>query len=161
MADVTIVNRKHHSGLEADKAGITGAFGETYAATDSGKLYYWTGSAWKQGLVEKMIDHTWEGDGLDDREIDLGDDYDLIFIFYEEATSGMSTWGIAYAFKTVYGIVGETSETMSGANDNFQGKMDGADINKIKLGGNAGSTVGTNRSSKSYRLIGFKFLDME
>lgn len=58
MADITIVKRQHYSGLDADKASVTGAVGETYGATDSGKLYYWNVSlsAWKTGLGYEFVD---------------------------------------------------------------------------------------------------------
>lgn len=57
MADVLEVKRKHYSGLDADKAGITGVLGDTYAANDSGKAYYWNDalSAWKTGLGYEFV----------------------------------------------------------------------------------------------------------
>lgn len=114
------------------------------------------------------VDHTWEGDDVNNREIDLGDDYDWIFIYYEESAAfGVDHLALAYAFRTVYGtfrqIAGVTamlSDAQVSADSYFQGKMTGGDANKIKLGTVGSSSAGTNVSGKTYRLIGLKFDSM-
>lgn len=112
------------------------------------------------------IDHTWEGDGTDDREIDLGDDYDLILIFLEESKAvNVDHLALAYAFRTAYGVMPNTSAapnpvrhySMAAADAFFQGKMTGGDADKIKLGSSGGVTSGVNVDGETYRLVGMKF----
>ena len=57
MVDVKVLARKHYSGVDADKAGVAGVLGDTYAANDSGKFYYWNDSlsAWKTGLGYEYV----------------------------------------------------------------------------------------------------------
>lgn len=58
MADVVVVERKHHSGLNADRLGVIGVLGDTYGASDSGKFYYWNANlnAWKTGLGYEFVE---------------------------------------------------------------------------------------------------------
>ncbi|GAI20204.1 unnamed protein product [marine sediment metagenome] len=83
MGEVKAYRRIHYSGLDADKAGVTGVAGATYAANDSGKLYYWNDAlaAWKTGLGYEYVpravaaaditqatltmDAFWQVDGID------------------------------------------------------------------------------------------------
>jgi len=111
-------------------------------------------------------DHTWEGDNTNDRVIDLGDDYNLILIFLDESKAeNVNHLALAYAFKTVYGSFFEDStgvrtqhESTAAANAGWQGKMTGADVNKIKLGSNGSANYGTNYLNYTYRLLGLKFV---
>jgi len=119
------------------------------------------------GGLEKAIDHTWEGDDNNDREIDLGDDYDFILIFLEESKDQIDNHlFLAYALRTCYGLAWNTAtsivrnRTMAPVDILFQGKMTGADANKILLGSTGNSDAGTNSSGWTYRLIGFKFGSM-
>lgn len=81
MASVTTCKRNHWTGLDADKSGVSPTIGDTYAATDTLKLYYGNGSAWKTGLGYEFVprnvtawdkqvgdftaDGVWKVDGLD------------------------------------------------------------------------------------------------
>ncbi|MHC4713644.1 MAG: hypothetical protein ACYTAN_10310 [Planctomycetota bacterium] len=119
------------------------------------------------GGVAGSVDHTWEGDGSNDRPIDLGDDYDLIFIFLEEpAVAAANHPAMAYAFREAYGHFYEDSLSkaihlaMSSADPYWQGKMTGGDATKVKLGSGGGSTIGVNAVGKTYRLVGIKFDSM-
>jgi hypothetical protein len=118
----------------------------------------------KIDTVLKVIDHTWEGDGTNDREIDLGDDYDFIQIWQEEPGAYNADHnGLAYAFRTCYGNIYEhatsraSHNAMSDANYHWQGKMSGADADKIKCGSGGSSIRGVNYSGYTYRLLGMKF----
>jgi hypothetical protein len=121
------------------------------------------------GAVEKVIDHTWEGDGSTNRVIDLGDDYDLILVWREEDDDTDTDHpAMAYAFGTCYGHFMNQSSPAAAAhrgqagllsNQSWQGKLFGGDANKIKLGtSGAGNTF--NGSAKTYRLVGFKFTSL-
>ena len=92
------------------------------------------------GKVSKAIDHTWEGDNNDNRVIDLGDNYDWIEVYVEEAYAASSYFiALARAFRTSYGTIWAASSddlrcfSMSSGNNAWQGKMTAADANKIKL----------------------------
>jgi hypothetical protein len=118
----------------------------------------------KIDTILKVIDHTWEGDGNNDREIDLGDDYDLIFIWLEEDSAYNEDHNaLAYAFKTVYANFYEhasyrtSHNCQADANYHWQGKMTGGDANKIKCGTGGSSNRGVNYSGYTYRLLGMKF----
>lgn len=122
------------------------------------------------GVVTKVIDHTWEGDDGDDKEVDLGDDYDFILIFLEESRDANTDhFVMAYAFKNVYGAFSEegpalnhtSHKSMASTNNYFQGKMTGGDADKIKLGAVGADQRGANYTGWTYRLIGFKFSSME
>lgn len=169
MAEVKRHRKNHWNGLDADRNDVPApSIGDTYSSTDNGKHYYWNGSAWKRGLVETVVDHTWEGDDANNREIDLGDEYDFIQIFEEEAkASNVDHLGMAWAFKTYYGglyNIGGSSDvrhtSMASTDVQFQGKMTGVDSTKIKLGSSGNLAQGTNFLNMTYRLIGFKFQDM-
>ena len=121
------------------------------------------------GVVSKAIDHTWEGDNTNSREIDLSDDYDLVLIFLEEdKNSNVNHLAMAYAFKNVYGVFvegGATNDTkhlaMASSDTYWQGKMTGADANKILLSATGNDGRGTNYTGRTYRLVGLKFSSME
>jgi len=175
MAEVKASLKKSYTGLDADKADVTGGIGDTYAASDTGLIYAWNPVtlAWIQiapgaGVLAQMIDHTWEGDNTNDRVIDLGADYDFILVFLEETKAeNVNHLCLAYAFKDVYGAFYEDAtgvrtqhESMVASAASWQGKMTGANTNKIKLGSNGGANWGTNYLNYTYRLIGFKFTSM-
>jgi len=117
------------------------------------------------GILSKVFCDTYEGDDSNDRVLDLGDDYDFVVVSLEESkTIGVSHLGMAYAVRTTYGLFYEDS--VSGATRHrsmaltdllWQGKMAGADANKIKLGSDGSSDQGTNNSGWTYRILAFKF----
>lgn len=169
MGQIKQLARRHFSGAEADIASLTTPFvGDKYFATDTGRSFFYTGSAWNAMIVEGAIDHTWEGDDANNREIDLGDDYDFIFIFIEESkTNVVDHPFLGHAFKTCYGLSWNDGAannvkhvSMAAANAYFQGKMFGGDSTKIKLGTTGNDADGLNKLNETYRLIGFKFQTM-
>ena len=118
--------------------------------------------------VVKAIDHTWEGNDNNNREIDLSDDYQRVEVFYEEPGSdSQDHLAMAFAFGTCYGFFQQESGKhcnnfcMSSANSAWQGKMSGADQNKVKCGSDGSYARGTNYNGKTYRLCGMKFSSME
>ena len=118
-------------------------------------------------IVIKVLIDTYEGNGTASRELDLGDDYDEIHIYVEENVASTTThMAEAYAYHTTYGVyyVGSADEVdhagMSQANGYFQGKMTGADVNKIKLGTGTG-TSGSNGIGYTYRIIAKKYQNVQ
>lgn len=169
MGQVTTLKRRHFSGVEADMASVVSpAIGDKYFASDTLRSFFYTGAAWKAMTVEKAIDHTWEGDNTNNREIDLGDDYDFILIHVEEDHASNSDHpGLAIAFRSLYGLFYNLASgtyvrhlSMATTNVNWQGKMFGGDITKIKLGSTGNAAIGLNLTGQTYRLIGFKFQAM-
>lgn len=119
--------------------------------------------------VEKAIDHTWNGDDANDREIELADDYQLLLLLLQSGSpAGTAHPALAYAFtEDVWGCFHEAGgasdvEHHAGgdADAHFQGKMSAPDATKIKLGSSGGDVDGWNNSGKTYRLMGFKFASM-
>lgn len=142
---------------------IIDAAGVHYVKTDNGS----TTNVIRVGVVTKMIDHSWPGDSTDNREIDLLDEYDLIFIFREAGSTGSDHMAMAYAFRDEYGAFLESTShagAQHGSRSNvlfaWQGKMTGGDATKIKLGSAGTNLRGANVVSETYRLIGFKFAFM-
>ena len=64
-------------GDKHDAAGLT--IGHVLTATGAAAFAF-QASGGGGGVVSAAIDHTWEGDDTNTRIIDLGDDYDLIFV---------------------------------------------------------------------------------
>ena len=120
------------------------------------------------GVVSKVIDHTWEGNGVADRVFDLGDDYLFILIFLEEDIAENDVnMAMAYSLGECYGLFFERSSAYvshpAGSPSDFywQGKLFGGDANKIKGGTNGNHGRGINKTGWTYRLIGFKFSSVE
>ena len=119
-------------------------------------------------IVEEAIDHTWPGDGTDDRVIDLGADYDMIRIWNEESRYYDVDHAVeATAFKTFYGILyqdGVAEKTkhkqLAVANGTWQGKVAGGGGTTIKLGSNGTTATGLNVSGETYRLFALRFSAM-
>lgn len=141
----------------------------TYLCTDATEdAAVWVEVTAGGGVVVKAIDHTWEGDGTTDREIDLGDDYDEIRIYYEEnGAYNVNHLAMAYAFRTTYGTMkhdGTAQHVMhysqASSGNYFKGKMTGGDSSKLLLGGSGGAGT-TNENGKTFRAIGLKFSSME
>ena len=116
-------------------------------------------------LASQVIQSTtaeWTGDGTNNREIGLGDDYDLVLVFENRSQGVTDHMAMCYALGGLYGTfsmkVAGTVAHVSGASSDthWQGKMTGADASKILLGNNGGSGYGTNRDTVDYRAIGFK-----
>lgn len=103
----------------------------------------------------------WAGDDAHDREIDLGADYDVVLVFENRNVSGGWHLSMAYALGDLYGLFynpGVDTNHMSGTDGaaRWQGKMTGADANKILLGSDGTSNQGTNKSGVNYRALGLK-----
>lgn len=113
------------------------------------------------GVVKSTV-VDWTGDDANDREIDLGDDYDLVLVFAQSAFGSAERLGTAYAVRAFYGIYyNDTTNYIKHllgaiADTYWQGKMTGADANKIKLGSSGASQEGCNRNTGSYRAVGLK-----
>ena len=144
---------------------IAPSAGFTHYNVADGKTYQYTGSAWVE-LLGAVLIRKYTGDDTNDREIDLGDDYDYIEIFADESKTRtvdhlVRAWAL---LDDNYGIIAEDgaasdarSYVHSNGDSRFQGKMTGGDVNKIKLG-SAGSTLnGTNASGHLYVIFGRKF----
>jgi len=118
-------------------------------------------------LCKVLID-TYEGNGTNNRELDLGDDYDEVRIYLEENKDYIADHlAEAYAIGTTYGISLHRSgsdvehRSMGICNEMWQGKMTGGDVNKIKLGSNAGYDFGTNENGWTYRIVAKKYCDVQ
>ena len=121
------------------------------------------------GVVERAIDFAYVGDGAQNRDLDLGDDYDLVFIWLEESqdiTANHLAW--AYAFRECYGWAWQGAaadmrhRAMAAANLGFQGKRAAPNNNQVRLGNRVAPAqqVDCNFLSWNYRLIGIKFRSM-
>lgn len=132
------------------------------ALTPRGKFGAFSGVIETGVSKHTTVDYT--GDGTNNREIDLGDDYDLVLIFLVGTDPSGNHMALAYALRT--GVWGgfrflwgsQWIRHDSGANiDNFwQGKMSGADANKIMLSAVGDDQYGTNRTGRDYRVLGLK-----
>ena len=103
------------------------------------------------------------GDNTNNRVIDLGDDYDLVVVFgASNAASTTQHGAVAVAlgdtFNSMYRDAADFFHTVGvSVTTNWQGKMPGADAEKIKLGGVGGAQTGFNNGSKLYRILALKF----
>ena len=119
--------------------------------------------------MTKVLIDTYEGDDTNDREIDLGDDYDEIHIYLEEVRDyNEHHLAHVYIISNTYGSEAHDGTTnqvvhraMSDANIHIQGKMTGADVNKIKLGSVGNSIFGTNYNGWTYRIIAKKYANVQ
>ena len=113
-------------------------------------------------VMTKVLIDTYTGNGAANREIDLGDDYDEVHIYLDTSKQyDVLHLAHAYAIRTTYGAENHQYHR-SGASANliFQGKMTGADANKIKLGTGA-TDESTNRNTWVYRIIARKYANVE
>lgn len=121
------------------------------------------------GVVEKVLIDTYEGNGDNDRKLDLGDDYDEVRIYVEESkNSSTRHLGEAYAVGATYGVHVTFSAdhrgahlSMGAADTWFQGKLFGGDLNKVLLGDTGGDDGGTNELNWTYRVIAKKYSSIE
>ena len=121
------------------------------------------------GVSEKVLIRDYVGDATNNREIDLGDDYQEVHIYIADSFAiNADHLAEVYAIGTVYGVLynsGSTStvrhSTMASGNSRWQGKMTGGDANKIKLGSSGASAGGSNASGVNYRIIAKKFSSVE
>jgi hypothetical protein len=111
--------------------------------------------------ASKVLDYV--GDDANDREIDLGDDYDVVLVIEDSNVATANHLALAYAIRDAYGVFFYFSSTPaathrcgSGGSQYWQGKMSGVDANKIKLGIGGASPYGTNASGVNYRVLGLK-----
>jgi len=134
-----------------------------------GNPYWWPKSA-AGGVVEKFLRKTYTGDGTNLREIDLGDDYDLVEVRIKDGNrgAGLGHLVLAWASGTSYGVMrhdGGATKMLSSlgasAAASFKGKMTGADANKIQLGSSGSWDQGTNQSGTDYEVLGWKFSSIE
>ncbi len=116
------------------------------------------------GVLSKVLIDTYLGNDWNDREIDLGDDYDEVHIYLEEDKNYNAHHAVeAYAVRGTYGhswnhaTITAVHASMADANPYFQGKMTGADVNKIKLGSEGDWATGTNVGGNTYRIIAKKY----
>jgi hypothetical protein len=112
-----------------------------------------------------ILDHTYEGDGTNDRLIDLGDDYDQGWIFMEEVLAGnVEHMALAHWFEDTYGVFENVAggptrhHAMSGGSIYFKGKD--VDPNKINVGGNGAAVGGCNTNGRTYRIVAYKYAAM-
>lgn len=133
------------------------------ALTPRGKFGAYSGILASEAAVcaSKILDYT--GDDANDRDIDLGDDYDIVLIFEDSNLVSANHLAMAYAVRDVKGCfiqVGSSTSvshsTGSSSDTYWKGKLTGADANKIRLGGNGASPYGTNASGVDYRVLGLK-----
>lgn len=56
MGEITVRTHKIYCGADADKAGVTGAVGDIYDASDSGMAYFWNSelSSWDNGHKQRI-----------------------------------------------------------------------------------------------------------
>lgn len=124
---------------------------------------------WIEGEVD-MIDNilidTYTGDGTNNRIIDLGDDFDEVYIYLErdivKEAHGLAQ---AWAIRQTYGIIFEDFDDksaaavmMAGANAYWKGKLyTTGNESKIQLGSAGGNAWGTNKNTWTYRIIAKKF----
>lgn len=121
-----------------------------------------------RGAPHKTLVDTYTGDSTNSRELDLGDDYDEVHICLLRsigATTGhlAEAYSIGAAFGVFYVSGGNEVDHEAGSlgGDRYQGKMTGADANKIKLGASGGSAYGTNKSGWTYRIVARKAASVE
>ncbi len=111
------------------------------------------------GVLEDVLIREYTGDAVNNRIIDLGDDYQEIVI--RRKTAGETGVSViqAWAILTLYGVFSATSSLYVGTNANvyWQGKMTGGDANKIKLGTAAAANPGVNISGVVYQIVAKKY----
>lgn len=121
-------------------------------------------------VVTKVLIDTYEGNGSNNREINLGDDYDEIHIYLEEnRAADVYHLSEAVAIGTYYSnrgnwvgnAWGDLTYSMGASDQYFQGKMTGGDVNKIKLGSVGTQLFGTNYNGFTYRIIAKKYASVE
>jgi hypothetical protein len=145
------------------ESGLT--IGHVLTALTSSTFGFQAAAGGGGGAIEATVIHDYTGDNTHNREIDLGDDYDLIFVVTRDSRAASvdhAAWG--YAIQTVYGYMREDGPNarmqhwaMGAGNSYFQGKMTGADANKVKLGSNGPLAAGLNVAGNLYRIVGLKF----
>jgi len=62
MGTIKTLRPKNYIGLDADKSSVTGGYGDTYFATDTGFLYRWSGTAWIRETPTDILSDTRSGD---------------------------------------------------------------------------------------------------
>lgn len=120
----------------------------------------------KFDMISKILLDTYTGDGSSSRILDLGDDYDEVNIFLEEAKSKLEVHLIsAYAYLSTYGASYQEDAdgnaqhvSQAEADVYFKGKMfTSGDETKIKLGGGGTNRRGTNFNTWTYRIVAKKY----
>ena len=144
----------------------------TIAGIADGHTLEWDSgtSKWINALASAAgtvgLNKVYSGTGANNREIDLGDDYDLVLIFSDSSLAGNADHcAMAWAYKTSYGCFSNTgasndvrSRVAASANTYFQGKMfTSGDEDKIKLGSGGTQQEGTNLSGRDFRIMGLQF----
>lgn len=127
---------------------------------------YWIKGA---GVLAAVLIRNYTGDGLNNRIIDLGDDYNRVEIRLRSAED-LNTTHLALATTVYVGGVnvkdvlienggGQATEhrTMAFANPYWQGKQSGPDANKIALGSNGALAGGTNINTFLYTIMAWKY----
>lgn len=120
-------------------------------------------------ILKKVFMDTYAGNDADDREIDLGDDYDEIHIRLMGDNSLAENHAVeAYAFRDTFGVyfyttTGDHVRHYTGTDtvNTFQGKMAGADANKVLLGAVGTNAAGFNLSGENYHVIATIYSSVE
>ena len=131
------------------------------AADDAATKYY----AEYTPIIKKVFIDTYEGDGTDNKILDLRDDYSEIHIYIEESVGGGSHFVSAYAIGGTYGLTFMHNSddenrhyAQASANTLWQGKVfELGHYNEIKLGSSGASSYGTNYNGWTYKIIAYKY----
>lgn len=114
------------------------------------------------GALAAVLVRDYTGDNNNNREIDLGDDYDEILIVPTTAFQVNTNHAIfAWAFGDAHGVLNNLNTSVarhssgSYADDKFQGKVAGT--TKIKLASVGSNAYGCNASGVGYRIIAKKY----
>ena len=121
---------------------------------------YWE----KLPAIPAVLVRDYTGDDVLSREIDLGDDYDVVMITVNEDRGYVQDGlALAQAVRDQYWVLANINSadavrffSLASADSMFQGKMTGADRTKIMLGSSNGSDT-TNKLGFDYRIRAYKF----
>lgn len=164
-ADVGAAPAGHVGAGGAAHATATAALAGFMSAVDKSKL----DSMDAAGKVSRVLEFTWAGDGTDDREIDLGDTYDLVMVWASGSFDPMTThMAMAYAFgQYTYGLFrqdGASGRALhcvgAGADYYWQGRASTGPT-LVRLGSMGSRPDGTNYVGRQYRALALKFSGME
>lgn len=113
--------------------------------------------------VERVVKVDWTGDSSNDRSIDMEIECDLVLVqSLGDFASSATHLALAYAFDTGFGVFIELSSVArhmanndSDCTNRWQGIVAGT--RNILLSAVGAQQDGTNRNTRLYRAIGFKF----
>lgn len=146
---------------------IRGSVGGTLVAVNFQGGNVQSGVGYLGAKLAKIFIDTYTGDNANSRELDLGDDYDEIHIVVGGDVGYtpklISAWAIQdnYGSGTHFNYGNNQYQSGTNADTIFQGKMSGADVNKIKLGSTGNGNMGTNYLNRVYVIIAKKYADIQ